>query len=79
MPAATVPFVSGSIRMNEPVLELRVYSSSSNGTWVRSVMRPSSLSFSAVAVLSRCSVLTSRRYSSAVTLARVVLVVCLMT
>ena len=51
----------GSIRMNEPVAALRLYSSSSNGTWVRSVMRPSSLSFNAVALLSRCSVLTSSR------------------
>ena len=61
MPAATVPLVSGSIRMNEPVLALRVYSSSSSGTWVRSEMRPSSLSFNAVADLSRCRVLTSSR------------------
>lgn len=61
MPAATVPLVSGSMRMNEPMLALRVYSSSSNGTWVRSETRPSSLSFNAVAVLSRCRVLTSSR------------------
>jgi len=49
MPAATVPLVSGSMRMNEPVLALRLYSSSSNGTCVRSEIRPSSLSFNAVA------------------------------
>jgi hypothetical protein len=61
MPAATVPLVSGSIRMNEPVAEFREYSSSSSGCCVRSVMRPSSLSFKAVADLSRCSVLTSSR------------------
>ena len=61
MPAATVPLVCGSMRMNDPVLGLRVYSSSSNGTWVRNEMRPSSLSFNAAAVLSRCSVLTSSR------------------
>ena len=53
MPAATVPLVSGSMRMNDPVLELRVYSSSSSGTWERSETRPSSLSFNAVASLSR--------------------------
>ena len=51
MPAATVPLVFGSMRMNEPVLALRVYSSSSSGTWVRSEIRPSSLSFNAVARL----------------------------
>ena len=61
MPAATVPLVCGSIKMNEPVAALRLYSSSSSGTWVRSEMRPSSLSLSAVAVLSRCNVLTSSR------------------
>ena len=61
MPAATVPLVFGSIRMNEPVAELRLYSSSSSGTCVRSETRPSSLSLSAVAALSRCSVLTSSR------------------
>ena len=51
MPAATVPLVFGSIRMNDPVAALRLYSSSSSGTCVRSEMRPSSLSFSAVARL----------------------------
>src|SRR3954471_2925316 len=61
IPAATVPLVFGSIRMNEPVAALRLYSSSSSGTWVRNEIRPSSLSLSAVAVLSRCRVLTSRR------------------
>ena len=61
MPAATVPLVLGSIRMNDPVLALRVYSSSSSGTCERSEMRPSSLSFNAVASLSRCRVLTSSR------------------
>jgi hypothetical protein len=61
MPAATVPLVFGSIRMNDPVLALRVYSSSSNGTWERSETRPSSLSCNAVASLSRRSVLTSSR------------------
>ena len=53
MPAATVPLVFGSIRMNDPVLALRVYSSSSSGTWERSEMRPSSLS------LQRCRVLVA--------------------
>ena len=61
MPAATVPLVFGSMRMNEPVAALRLYSSSSSGTCERSEMRPNSLSLSAVADLSRCSVLTSRR------------------
>ena len=61
IPAATVPLVLGSMRMNEPVLALRVYSSSSRGTRVRSEMRPSSLSCNDFAVLSRCRVLTSSR------------------
>lgn len=61
MPAATVPLVSGSIRMNDPMAALRAYSSSSSGTCVRRVTRPSSLIFNAVALLSRCSVLTSSR------------------
>ena len=40
IPAATVTLVSGSIRMNEPVEALRAYSSSSNGVWVRRLIRP---------------------------------------
>ena len=61
MPAATVTLVFGSIRMNEPVAAMRLYSSISSGTCERSEIRPSSLSFSAVAYLSRCRVLTSSR------------------
>ena len=76
MPAATVLLVASSIRMKLPVSRLRRYGSNSSGFWVRSRIRPISFSVSSGAVSSRCRVLTSRRYSSSRTDARVEREVC---
>ena len=76
MPAATVSPVCSSTSTKAPVSRLRRYGSYMSGACVRSVMRPISLSSSTLASGSRWSVLTSSRYSSEPTTARVSRVVC---
>ena len=62
MPAATVRFVCGSIRMNEPVSRFSSYRSKKIGCAVVRRTRPMSLD-SKVFASSLCSVSTSIRYT----------------